>query len=229
MYRYQMHVHTTPCSLCGAMSHKELCEALKKNGYQGTVLTNHFFHGNTGIDRALPWEEFVRAYENDYLACMETAKEYDLDIIFGIEEVVIPGLEILCYGITPSVLYDNPQLKDCSIDEWVNIMRQNGVVLIQAHPFRQADYIPNPGPLPIQYYDGVEVYNLGNKTPEMNNQAMEYADAHPHLLKTSSADAHWGDCVPFGGIAVKNRIKTEKELALVLKSREYELIFGKVQ
>lgn len=224
MYKYQIHLHTSPCSKCGAMSPEELCRALKENGYQGAVLTNHFLHGNTGIERSLPWQEFVRAYENDYIACQEAAKEYDLDILFGIEEVVIPGLEILCYGITPSVLYNNPQLQNCSIDEWTKIMRQNGVVLIQAHPFRTADYIPNPGPLPIEYYDGVEVYNKGNGSDEMNKQAMEYAEAHSHLLRTSSADAHSCDRVPFGGIMVKNRIRTEGELAAILKSREYSII-----
>ena len=226
MYKYQMHIHTSPCSLCSVMSPRELCKALKENGYQGAVLTNHFFHGNTGVDRALPWEEFVRAYEKDYLECVEAAKEYDLDIIFGIEEAVVPGLEILCYGITPRVLYENPELKECSVDEWTKIMRQNGVILIQAHPFRIADYIPNPGPLPIQYYDGVEIYNRGNGSEEMNQKALEYAEAHPHLLRTASADAHWTEVVPFGGITVKSRIRTEKELASVLKSRDYGLIIG---
>lgn len=47
----------------------ELVDALEAEGYSGAVLTNHFYWGNTGIDRNLPWNEFVKAYEIDYKKC----------------------------------------------------------------------------------------------------------------------------------------------------------------
>ena len=64
-YKYQMHTHTAPCSLCASMTPEELAEALNKGGYQGCVMTNHFMMGNTGIDRALSWNDFVKQYELD--------------------------------------------------------------------------------------------------------------------------------------------------------------------
>ena len=225
-YKYQLHVHTSPCSACGRISPKELCEALVANGYQGAVLTNHFYHGNSGIDRSesTSWEQFVSAYEKDWLECVEEAKKYDLDIIFSIEESVTPGLEILCYGVTPEVLYANPHLRSCSGEECIATMRGNGVVVIQAHPFREADYIPNPGPLPIESIDGLEVYNCGNSRPEMNERARALAEKNPHLIRTSSADAHVADGVAFGGIITDKRIKTPSELASLLRGGSYELI-----
>ena len=223
-YKYQMHIHTTPCSACGQMSPKELCEALHENGYQGAVLTNHFYHGNSGIDRGLAWNDFVSAYEKDYLDCLEEAKKYDLDIIFGIEEVVVPGLEVLCYGVTPKILYDHLELQNCSLERFVQIMRENGVVLIQAHPFREAFYIPNPGHLPVELIDGVEVYNKGNSTEEMNQKALDFANENPHLIRTSSADAHSTDRVMCGGITTNTRIKNSYELRDILKSGAYGLI-----
>ena len=228
-YKYPMHVHTSPCSACGGMIPAELCEALHENGYQGTVLTNHFYHGNSGIDRSesTTWEAFVHAYEKDYLECLEEAKKYDLDIIFGIEEVVIPGLEILCYGITPQMLYDNPQLRNCDIEEFTKTLRGYGVVLVQAHPFREAFYIPNPGPLPLKYVDGLEVYNRGNSTDEMNQKAWDLANENPHLIKTSSADAHSVDRVMYGGISTDKRIKTSQDLINTLRSGSYKLIIPK--
>lgn len=227
-FKYQLHIHTYPCSKCGRMTPSELCQALIENGYQGAVLTNHFYHGNSGIDRSesTTWEMFVRAYEKDYLECLEKAKKYDLDIIFGIEEVVVPGLEILCYGLTPQMLYDNPQLQNCNIEEFTKTLRKCGVVLIQAHPFREAFYIPNPGHLPIEYIDGVEVYNRGNGTQEMNQKALDFANAHPHLIKTSSGDAHSMDRVGCGGIITDTRIRNSKELAEVLRSGNYNLIIS---
>ena len=225
MYKYQIHIHTSPCSQCGGLTPETLCQALSENGFQGGVITNHFYHGNSGIDRSdnTTWEQFVSAYEKDYLACKKEAEKYDLDIIFGIEESVVPGLEILCYGVTPKILYDNPQLIKGEMDEWIRVMRANGVVVVQAHPFREADYIPNPGPLPVSLLDGLEVYNRGNSDDFMNQKALELANANPHLLKTSSGDAHWPDHIPFGGILTHRRINAEQDLASILRRREYEL------
>ena len=223
-YRYQMHIHTTACSRCGLMTPHELCQSLYENGYKGAVLTNHFLHGNTKIDRNLPWDEFVREYEKDYLECKKAAKEFDLDILFGIEEVVLPGLEILCYGLTPEILYENPDLGKWGVKNWSELIHKNGVVLIQAHPYREADYIPNPGPLPLEYVDGIEIYNHGNSKKEMNEKAMSLAKENPHLITTSGADAHWAENVPFGGIVTKKRIQNEKTLAEILRSKDFELI-----
>jgi predicted metal-dependent phosphoesterase TrpH len=224
-YKYQMHIHTTPCSQCGGLTPESLCQALLENGYQGGVITDHFYHGNSGIDRSecTSWAQFVSAYEESYLSCKKEAEKYGLDIIFSIEESVVPGLEILCYGVTPKVLYDNPQLIKQDLYEWVRVMRENGVVVVQAHPFREADYIPNPGALPYECLDGVEVFNRGNNAPEMNQKALDFAIEH-NLIQTSSADAHWANHIPYGGIVTEHRITNEKELANLLRSGEYELI-----
>lgn len=220
-YKYQMHIHTNPCSRCGMMTPASVCQALYEGGYQGAVLTNHFLHGNTGIDRDLPWDKFIEAYERDYLECKRAAEKYDLDILFGIEEVVEPGLEILCYGLTPEILYNNPELGNWGVEAWSALMRKNGVVLIQAHPYREAGYIPNPGPLPLEYVDGIEVYNHCNSRPDMNEKAMHLAEENPHLITVSGGDAHWVENVPFGGIVTKKRIRNEKMLAKILKKRKF--------
>lgn len=223
-YKYQLHTHTSPCSRCGAMSPTELCRALSENGYAGTVLTNHFYHGNSGIDRNLTWNDFVAAYEKDYLACKKAAERYDLDILFGVEESVKPGLEILCYGLTPAVLYRNPVLHHGGAEAWVRVMRENGVLIVQAHPYREADYIPAPGPLPVEWLDGVEVYNRGNSRIDMNEKAEALARENPRLIRTSSADTHNTQTVAVGGIITTHRIRTEAELAATLRNGDYQLI-----
>ena len=223
-YRYQLHTHTSPCSKCGAMNNLEFCKALKEYGFAGAVLTNHFIHGNTGFDRDLPWDEFVAGYERDFIECKEVAKEFDLDIFFGIEEVVAPGRELLCYGLTPEALYNNPQLRDCSIEEWVKIMHANNVVLIQSHPFREAPYIPVPGTLPLVLMDGVEAYNLKNPEPRMNDDAINFANAYPHLIQVSGGDAHAATQLPFGGIVTTTRIRTNEELVQTLRSGNFTMV-----
>ncbi len=222
-YKYQMHCHTANSSKCATTTTQELITALYNGGYKGCVLTNHFRHGNTIFDRNLPWNDFVSEYEKDYNQCKKAAKKYDLDIIFGIEEHLLDGLEILCYGITPQFLYDNPQLKNTSPEIWYDALKSFGAVCIQAHPYRDRAYITNPRVLPLDCIDGIEVFNLAN--PEQENQmADDFALKHSNLILTSGADDHDSKHICCAGIAVKNRIRNEKQLADVLKSKDYTII-----
>lgn len=223
-YKYQLHTHTSPCSKCGKMSPEELASALYEGGYAGAVLTNHFYGGNSGIDRTLSWHDFVKAYEDDYIACREAAKKYDVDIIFGIEEHLYGGLEILGYGIEPEVLYNHPELIERNGEDWQKALHGVGAVMIQAHPYREASYITMPGPLPLAWLDGIEVFNAGNKEPA-NELAAELANKNPHFILTSGSDAHVVPRVCTAGISTDERIRSSAQLAAVLKSGRYELIY----
>ncbi len=222
-YKYQLHTHTAPTSRCGAMSPKELAEALKGNGYQGAVMTNHFFYGNTGIDRNIPWCDFVREYENDYLACKKEAEKYDLDIIFCIEQHIGEGREIIPYGITPDFLYSHPDLKCAGIDEWCDAIKKVDALIIQAHPYRDRAYISAQYPLDPNKIDGIEVYNYAN-TPVCNERAEEFAKAHPEMILTSGADTHQPATVGFGGIECEERIKDTAALVNMLRNGNYKIL-----
>lgn len=223
-YKYQMHTHTAPCSACAPMTPEELVNSLHEGGYKGCVLTNHFYSGNTGIDRNLSWDEFVAQYEKDCYDCKKLAKTYDLDIIFGIEENISNGLEILCYGITPQFLYEHPELKGAhDIETWSKALRDFGALCIQAHPFRDRPYIKNPGLFPAEYIDGIEVFNACQDS-EYNELAAEAAHKHPEWILTAGGDTHLPKSVCWSGIETTIRIKDEKTLIRVLKSKDYELI-----
>jgi hypothetical protein len=205
------------------MTPAELCDALHEGGYSGCILTNHFIGGNTGIDRALSWADFVKAYEDDYLACKKEAEKYDLDIIFGVEDHVYGGLEILCYGITPEFLYAHPELREHKIEDWHRALSDFGALCIQAHPFRERAYITMVGMLPLEYIDGFEVYNAANP-PEQNTKARLFADSHPDLILISGADSHHAHTACRAGIEFSQRIKDEKELVTALRSGQYKLL-----
>ncbi len=222
-YKYQMHAHTSPCSKCARMTIEELVESLHDGGYQGCVITNHFTHGYCGLDRSLPWEAFVREFEQDYLRGLVAAEKLDIDLLFGIEEGVGGGLEILCYGITPQMLYDHPELVDGNAETWYRVFHAYGAVVIQAHPFRDRDYIRDPHVLPNTVIDGIEVFNYSN-VPADNERARLAAEEHPEWILVSGADTHWFDRNCVSGIETDTRIRNEKELAELLKSGKYRLI-----
>lgn len=217
-YRYQLHTHTAPTSKCARTTPAELAKALFEAGYAGCVVTNHFYHGNTGVSRELSWDDFVSAYERDYIECRKEGEKYGLDIIFGIEEGVGEHNEILCYGITPEMLYDHPELRDGGTEKWCRVMHELGVFVIQAHPFRYPC-----SPISAELTDGIEVYNHSHN-PEYNTRASEYAKEHGGIILTSGADTHDPKDVGCAGIATDTRIRDGRELCELLRSGSYELL-----
>ena len=227
MYRYEMHQHTADCSACASVEAKELIPLLKRQGFAGVVLTNHFFYGNTAIRRQMPWEDFVRAYEEDWLRAKEIGDRLDFDVLFGLEEGIGDGKEVLLYGITPQTLYDHPELRDRypTVEKHLaavaDIVHQAGGLVYQAHPFRVRDYILDPWrPVPSDYLDGVEAYNAFN-SPLENARAVQYADAHD-LPLIAGTDAHHQDTHRYG-IVTERRLRTGDDLVEALTSGDYDL------
>jgi len=66
----------------------------------------------------------------------------------------------------------------------------DGGMVIHAHPFREAFYIPEVRLYP-EHIDGVEAVNLGNNTldPTYNVKAIEYAKKH-NFPMTGGSDIH---------------------------------------
>jgi hypothetical protein len=225
MYKYEMHIHTSPCSGGGSDIHDHI-DALIAKGYSGMVVTNHFYFGDTRINRELSWENFVDAYRQDYLRGLEYANALDFDLLFGLEEHVGNGQEILLYGITPELIADHPELKKASAEKYAEVVHAAGGLVYQAHPYRARYYVSAPYPVEcLDALDGIEVYNAANES-EWNESARRLAE-EKHLLCVAGSDAHdveWAGCA---GIAAKERIETNDDLVRILKSGEYEIYRGK--
>ncbi len=223
MYKYEMHLHSKGCSLCSIATAEELIVAAKNNGYSGVVFTNHFFRGNTSIDRKLPWESFVSAYEEDYLRAKAFGEQLDFDVIFGIEEGLGKGKEILIYGLGPEIIKSNPEFKSMQLPELYKFIHKNGGFAVCPHPFRQRDYIIEPDKEPdFRYFDAIEVSNHCN-TIEENLKAVDFAKSNG-MKMIAGGDAHSVGGIGYSGLAFKKRIKNSKELVRQLKSNNYRLI-----
>lgn len=222
IYKYEMHIHTASCS-GGGSDIRDHIDVLMQKGYSGMVVTNHFFNGDTRVDRSLPWEDFVDAYRQDYLYGLEYARERDFDLLFGLEEHVGNGQEILLYGITPELIAAHPELKTAPPETYAEVVHAAGGLVYQAHPFRKAPWIICAEPLGcLDQLDGIEVYNAGN-LPEMNDQAQKLAE-ELGLSCTAGSDGHGTDTAGRAGIGAKERIRDNEDLVRVLKSGDYILL-----
>ena len=43
MYKYELHAHTMECDIEATLSGREMVRLYKESGYDGIVITNHFF------------------------------------------------------------------------------------------------------------------------------------------------------------------------------------------
>ncbi len=221
MYKYEMHAHTYPCSGGGGDITEHIDELIRK-GFSGMVITNHFYRGDTRIPRGLPWGRFVLPYADDFRLGRQYAAEKDFDLLFGIEEHIAGGREILVYGITPAFLYDHPELKEAGLKQYAETVHRAGGMLFQAHPYRIREWITDPSPFAeIALLDGIEVYNGGNAYEE--NAFAEVFAKEQGLRVIAGSDAHQSCHTGIGGIVSNVRIKDNETLIRVLKNGEYTL------
>ncbi len=190
IYRYETHLHTKEASACAGATGAEQAQWYYENGYAGIIVTDHFFNGNSCVRRDLPWKEKAALFCKGYESAKKRGDELGLDVFFGWEAGYY-GTEFLIYGLDPEWLINHADIDRWSIEEQYVCVKEAGGMVIQAHPFREAPYIPR-----IRLYpdccDGVEGFNLGNERVGgaiYNKEAYEYA-ARYNLPATRGSDSH---------------------------------------
>lgn len=222
MFYYELHMHSLEGSACGQSNIHEMIRCYAQAGFRGAVITNHFVRGNTAVDRDLPWEELVQCYAKAYREGLQTARELDFDLLFGVEEGWGKGKEFLAYGFEPEFLLERPELYRASLETWSEAVHSVGGFLAFAHPFRCRHYITDPMEMPPEELaDGVEVYNRGNE-PEENHNA-EAVFGNGKLICIAGSDSHRNDLTQPWGIALPYRVRTSAEMAQALKNKEFSL------
>ena len=228
MYRYELHLHSSACSRCGRQTMEEIVTALKEKHLSGAVITNHFYYGNTAIDKTLPWHDFVMAYQEDYLYGARLAKEAGVKLLFGVEEGISEdrGKEVLIYGVPAAEIAARDELRLSNLPMLSEFVRSQGGVIIQAHPFRDRFYIENPNTQPrAELIDGIEFYNAQN-TPEANEKSLLYIKEHPEMIGIVGSDAHVPQNVGDTFIETSQEITDENMLVKVLKERKFTCFWG---
>ncbi len=224
-YLYETHLHTNQASACAWNSGYEMAEAAHHAGYSGIIVTDHNWGGNTCVDPTLDWESWVEEFCTGYYSALEYADQYtDFDVFFGYE-AGFRGTEFLVYGITPQWMKRHPQLQTHRIEEHIRMVRSAGAMVIHAHPFRKASYIPDILLFP-ELVDGVEGINAthsntragSHRRPEYDKEAIAFACAHG-LPMTAGSDIHSKHLLG-GGVAFKRRLTSIEDYCRAILSGE---------
>ena len=201
MYLYETHLHTSPVSQCAGASVRETLEFYKNAGYAGVFITNHFLDGNVAVDiRSKPYEEQIEFFFSDFEEGVKVGSEIGIDVFCGFE-MSYGGTDFLVYGIGKEWCLAHTDMHKVKKSEMLRILLDNGALIIQAHPFREAAYIDHIRLFP-RHVNGVEVFNSSRIDFE-NQLAEQYAENYG-LLRFAGSDNHAaGLHKRFGGMATE--------------------------
>ena len=210
MFRLETHCHTAEVSRCGKVPAAQLVEELRRSGFDGAVITDHFYHGY--LD-AIPgsWNDKMDHYLAGYSAAREAGEKAGVRIYCGLEfRTTESPNDYLIFGVTPELLYAAPELHRLSIPELRGLADRAGLLIVQAHPFRTGLFREDPAML-----DGVEVYNGNARHDSRNNEALRFAQENG-LLLFSGSDHHQTEDRGRGGMVLPREPKDEADLVRLL-------------
>ena len=227
-YIFETHLHTSEASRCGRVSGSDYIDFMISRGYNGIVVTDHFFNGNSCVPQFLPWDIRVDRYCEGYKRAKKAAEGKDFTVLFGIE-FNFAGDEYLIHGVDDIWLKDNKDIMRMTRSELHKAVAQAGGVMFQAHPYRERGYLVDIKLKP-DCADGIEIYNAANDD-NMNALAYQYAIKHG-LPFIAGSDIHFFHDGPMGGMRFDERPRSEEEFVIALKERRGEpvrLLDGKVE
>lgn len=221
MYKYETHMHTAEASACARSTGSEMAEKYKREGYTGIIVTDHFFNGNSSIPRELPWAERIELFCKGFEHARERGREIGLDVFFGFE-YGDGGSDFLIYGLDKEWLLKNDFILEMELTRFLEYARSCGGMAVQAHPFRDYEYIRSTTHAP-HFVDAVETVNMSNK-PEFNERAEIYAGWYG-LPRTGGSDAHNTTSRWFGGgVLSERRFESALDYARAVVSGQITLI-----
>jgi hypothetical protein len=185
-YLYETHLHTNIASACAISNPEDYIRPYLKAGYSGIIVTDHFFNGNTTIPKNLPWKDKIELFYSSYERARIEGDKQGLSVFFGWKHC-FENDEFLIYGLDKKWLIKNQDIMNLNRKELNQTVHSEGGAVVQAHPFRDRDYVKSIKLYPNDV-DAVEVYNSGNIA--MNDSyAYRYALKH-NLPMTAGSNSH---------------------------------------
>lgn len=219
-YRIETHAHTNPMSRCSVLKPEELIRIYKESGYDAVTVTNHYVAADC---MRVSKEEYSKAFLSDYYAAKNEGEKLGIKVILGAElNFTTAPNDYLVYGIDEEDIYQIYDLMDKDYSDFYKRFSNIGDHLfIQAHPFRD-----RMAETDFNYLDGFEVFNMHINHNSRVAKAEKIMALHPELIGTSGSDAHEPPSCANGGILAKTLPEDSKQLARLLKSKDYLMVIA---
>lgn len=219
LYKTELHCHCAPVSYCATVTPEELADVYTAAGYTSLVLTNHINGAAFGETDDRSWDEKITWYLEPYHR-LKAAAAGRLHVLLGLElSPENDSNDYLVFGVTEALLRAHPDLRAYPLDEISPLLRKEGCLICQAHPFRDGMTVRPPALL-----DGYEVCNAAVNHDSRNDIAAAWA-AHFHKIATSGSDYHQREIhTAAGGILTSAPLTDNAALLKTLRSGDYTLL-----
>ena len=214
-FLYETHMHTCQGSACGKSTGKEHARFYKERGFTGIIMTDHFFGGNTAVDRRLRWEERVDLFWRGFEEAKEEGERIGLDVFFGLEQN-FAGDEYLVYGLTKDYMKAHPEMEHWNRRQQLEEVHRAGGCVIQAHPFRIRFYMDRIR-VGEGYSDGIEAANAGNEQLD-DARAWRYG-REKGLVMTAGSDNHRSPAEQLYGVVLEKRLTSIGDYVNIIMER----------
>ena len=219
MFLYETHLHTSPVSKCARVGVEETLKFYKDIGYDGVFITNHFLDGNLNFDKTRPYEEQIEFYFSDYEAGVKLGKQLGIKVFCGVE-LSYRGTDFLIYGLDKQWYLAHPEIMEMKKSQELPFLMEQGALVIQAHPYREASYIDHIRLYP-RCVHGVEVIN--SSRPEKDIPLTEFYAKHYGLICFAGSDNHTGiQRERLAGMQCREPIRDEQDFVAKVLSGEAE-------
>lgn len=187
-----LHMHEKRFSKDSFLMLEEMVELAKKRGLDAICITDHDDMG-------------LRAYAEEY------SKKVGFPIFVGIEFYSLQG-DILAFGI------DSYPDKRIGAQEFIDMVHEQGGVVISAHPFRHNRRGLEDNLDTLKGVDAIEILN-GSTLPDATMMAVKYAKKYGFAV-TGGSDCHYPDKVGICATYFPKEIKTMEDLVSAIKNHE---------
>lgn len=230
-YKTELHCHTKEASACGKELPEYVVERYLDAGYTSLVLTNHInastftskryykYLDETGKNNS--WSAKIDFFVRDYYRMLEASKGR-LNVILGLElRLICDSInDYLIYGVTEEWLRNSECFESIKMEELSAYVRESGLLIYQAHPFRNGMTVVDP-----ELLDGYEIFN-GNLGHDSRNPIAEAWAERYGKPGISGSDFHRAVHETNSGIITDTPITCNEELLSTLKNQTYKLIKG---
>ena len=139
-YKSETHLHTVTVSKCAHLEPEVLIRGYKEAGYDGIIVTDHYNRTTfdyLGIPTTGP-EDKAEAFLAGYRAMAELGEREGIRVFKGAEiRFDESENDYLIYGFADDLLREPEELFRMGIADFSSLARAEGVLVVQAHPYRK--------------------------------------------------------------------------------------------
>lgn len=218
MIKIDPHTHSSGISMCSHAVIEKIVDNKIAQGYDGAVLTNHC---QAWYYQPSEHTAFMQRFVEEFYHGKKYATEWGFRLLLGIEVSISDPFysDWLLYGVTEEFLLRSPCLYQLNQKQLFALCQDNGVTLIQAHPFRAPMRPAEP-----KYMHGVEI-NCSTGDLIFKDAVLRFA-SEENLLVVCGTDYHGKN--PFvGGTYAPDGVQSGKDFGNYLATaKETRIFFG---